>query len=376
MFEEWYFEELISKKIRDIWKLTDYFLLKSIDDIFNNTGINDLLNNKVTVEEIITKNKYDASVKSSIKWMLDRLVIDGYINKDGDYYIRENRKIDYNLSEIKEKAYKEAKNSLAAFNMLELMGKNYPDFLSGKKNGVDIMFSPENINIVNEYYSDNLFYNVHNIAGAKILNYDISKRKNPIVVEIGGGMGGGTKQFILQRLKENAPLDEFTYFFTDIANKLLRITKKDLLEITSDLNSFKFQKLNFNSALAEQGYEENSVDVIWGVNAAHVAYDLKFSLTELFKTLKPGGSLIISETVRPRGNKMIQQEFLLNTLRDYWNVKLDENIRTRHGFMEWRDWIKALEATGFVKAETIPDMSLLEKEYDNCYIAVIRGVKP
>ncbi|HPO51127.1 MAG TPA: methyltransferase, partial [Spirochaetota bacterium] len=352
------------------------FLLKSIDDIFNNTGINDLLNNKVTVEEIITKNKYDASVKSSIKWMLDRLVIDGYINKDGDYYIRENRKIDYNLSEIKEKAYKEAKNSLAAFNMLELMGKNYPDFLSGKKNGVDIMFSPENINIVNEYYSDNLFYNVHNIAGAKILNYDISKRKNPIVVEIGGGMGGGTKQFILQRLKENAPLDEFTYFFTDIANKLLRITKKDLLEITSDLNSFKFQKLNFNSALAEQGYEENSVDVIWGVNAAHVAYDLKFSLTELFKTLKPGGSLIISETVRPRGNKMIQQEFLLNTLRDYWNVKLDENIRTRHGFMEWRDWIKALEATGFVKAETIPDMSLLEKEYDNCYIAVIRGVKP
>jgi len=376
MFEEWYFEELVSEKIRDIWKLTDYYLLKQIDNILFKTGIKSLIKSKITVSEIIKHNNYSENVRSSIKWMLDRLSMDGYVGKENDYYFWLDKDIPYDLGYIKEKAQKEAENSIAAFNMLELMADNYPDFLSGKKNGVDIMFSPESIDIVNNYYSNNLFYNVHNIAGAKILNYDISQRSNPFIIEIGGGMGGGTKQFILQRLKDNLSLNNFTYCFTDIANKMLRTTKRDLLQITDKLSAFKFEKLNFNNSLKEQRFSENSADVIWGVNAAHVAYDLRFSLSEMYKTLKSGGSLIISETVRPSGNKMIQQEFLLNTLPDYWNVKLDKEIRPRHGFMEWQDWITALKSIGFVNVSTIPDMSLLDNKYDNCYVAVIRGIKP
>lgn len=376
MFEEWYFEELVNKKIRDIWKLTDHFLLGQIDKIFTVTGIKSLLLNKISINDIIKKGNYSSSAESSIKWMLDRLALDGYIKISNDSYQYTDRVVNFNLDEIKKRAFSEAENSIAAFNMLELMANNYPDFLLGKKNGVDIMFSPENIDIVNGYYSDNLFYNVHNIAGAKILNYDISKRVNPTILEVGGGMGGGTKQFLLQRIANGDPLDSFTYYFTDVANKMLRTTKKDLLQITDNISAFKFEKLNFNLSLKEQNFIENSVDVIWGVNAAHVAYDLRYSLTELYKTLKSGGSLIISETVRPEANKMIQQEFLLNTLLDYWNVKLDEEIRPRYGFMDWKDWVKAFQTMGFVNVESIPDMSILEKEYDNCYVAVIRGVKP
>lgn len=379
MFEDWYLNDLINKTIQNIWKLTDYYLLKSIDNILDKTNIKSILKDFVTIDTILSKNEYDPKVYNSLKWMLERLALEGYIEKKEEnsntFYKWSGKTIDYNLEEIRNKAEKYAPTSIAAFNMIKLMADNYPDFLSSKKSGVDIIFSPENIEITNEYYSNNLFYNVHNIAGAKIVNWDISSRDNPTIIEIGGGLGGGTKQFIIQRLKEGLSLNNFKYIFTDIANKMLRNTKKDLLSITDNLSSFEFKKLDFNSSLESQGYKPESADVIWGVNAIHVAYDLRFSLNEILKTLKKGGSFIISETVRPSGNKMIQQEFLLNTLSDYWNVKLDKDIRPRHGFMEWQDWVNAFINVGFKDVKTIPDMSILEQRYDNCYVAIIRGIK-
>lgn len=380
MFEKWYLEELISKTIRDIWKLTDYFLLKLISNILDKAEITPLLKSGTTVDSIIQKKDYPAKVYASLKWLLDRLKLDGFVSmrleNNVEFYTLSDKTMNYDLNTIKSQAEKASPESIAAFNMLELMANNYPDYLSGKKTGVDIVFSPENIDITNEYYSNNLFYNVHNISGAKIVNWDISSRKNPQILEIGGGLGGGTKQFVIQRLKDKAPLNVFNYCFTDVANKMLRSTKKALSTLTEDLSAFTFQKLDFNKNLSEQGYAENSYDVIWGVNAAHVSFDMRFSLNELFKTLKSGGSLIISETVRPIGNLMIQQEFVLNTLDDYWNVKLDEKIRPRHGFMDWSDWIGAFKEIGFINVETIPDMSVLQKEYDNCYVTVVRGIKP
>lgn len=378
MFEDWYLNELFSKKIRDVWKLTDYYLLKLIFNILDNTGILNQLKTAITVNEILKKQNYQPKVFSALKWMLDRLSLDGYlkiINQSELKYVLTDKKMEYNLAEIKEKAKRMAPDSIAAFNMLKLVADNYPSYLCGKKSGIDIAFSPENIEITNDYYRNNLFYNTHNITGAKILNFDMENRKNPTIIEIGGGLGGGTKQFVIQKLQKNNSISNFEYIFTDVANKMLRITKKSLLNITQELNCFKFKKLDFNKNLADQGYAENSVDIIWGVNAAHVAIDLRFTLNEFYKTLKPNGSIILAETVRPIGNTMIQQELLLNTLDDYWNVKLDEKIRPRHGFMDWTDWVNALKTMGFSNVETIPDMKILQEQYNNCYIAVIRGKK-
>ena len=375
MLEQWYLEELISQPIRDIWKQTDYYLLRQIFNILHETGMFEDLQKGTTVDSLIAAKSFDPNVKSSLKWLLDRLAEDEYATVSGDVYRLTDKPMTYDLEEVKNKAVSVAPNSVAAFNMLELMAKNYPDYLAGRKTGVDIMFSAENMEATNEYYSNNLFYNVHNICGAKVLNFDIESRKNPKILEIGGGFGGGTKQFVKQRLADGKAMNDFSYIFTDIANKMLRTAKRDLLTLTDDISSFSFTKLDFNKPLEPQGIAPNSLDVIWGVNAVHVAADMRFTLSELLKALKPGGSLIACETVRPIGNRMIQQEFLLNTLHDYWDVKLDPPVRPRHGFMEWTDWITAFKAIGFSKVETVPDMAYLQTQYDNCYCAVIRGTK-
>ena len=374
MFEEWYLNDLITKEIKDTWKQVDYYLLQLIFLIIEDSGIDSLLKVGTTPEEIVNKKQYIKNSKNAIKWMLDRLVIDSFLIIKDDIYYLTDKKPDYDLDYIVKMTEKIASKSTIAFKMLKLMADNYIDFFEGKKSGVDIMFSYQSELII-EYYSDNLFYNVHNILGAKILNYDIEKREKPVILEVGGGLGGGTKQFVTQRMDNGLPPNNFEYIFTDIANKMLRYTKKALNITDYNLQSFSFRKLDFNVSLAEQGFEENSIDVIWGVNALHVAYNLEWTLKELKKVLKSGGSLIISETVRPIGNRMIQQEFLLNTLPDYYNVKLDPEIRPQAGFMDWKYWINALKFCDFDNVETIPNMTILEKEYDNCYVAVIRGIK-
>lgn len=380
MFEDWYLNDLFSSKIREIWKLTDYYLLKCIFNILDETKILNHLNEFKSIDEIIQINNYPKKVFSAIKWIFDRLTLDDYLikerNSDIIKYKLSDKKMVYDLDKLENLAVQSAPSSIAAFNMLKLISDNYPKYLKGEKNGVDIIFSPDNIQITNEYYKNNLFYNVHNIAGAKILNWEIDNHNDPcVIVEIGGGLGGGTCEFIKQRQKSAQQLKPFKYYFTDIANKLLRSTKKDVESLSDERSNFEYKKMDFNKPIIDQGFEYNSVDIIWGVNAAHVANDLRFTLNEFYKSLKTGGAIILSETVRPVGNLMIQQELLLNTLDDYWNVKLDKDLRPVHGFMEWDNWINALKVIGFENVQTIPDMKYLQSKYDNCYVAVIRGIK-
>jgi SAM-dependent methyltransferase len=378
MFEEWYLSDLVNEKIRNIWKLTDYYLLRLIYDILEKTGVDTLLAKGSSVSGIIESKGFPAKVNSALTWMLDRLYLDKYIDRSGDsdpVYKFTGKTMEYNLEEIRNEAASKAPTSISALNMLQLVADSYPEYLNGTKLGVDIIFNPDAIDITNSYYTKNLFYNVHNIAGAKIINWDISQRENPKIIEFGVGLGGGTRQFVQQRVNENLPMTGFSYTYTDIANKMLRTTKKSIRELTEDISSFSSQKLDFNRDLTEQGIEDNSVDVLWGVNAIHVAVDMRKTMEYLYKALKPGGALIVSETVRPVGNSMIQQEFILNTLDDYWDVKLDPEIRPQHGFMDWTHWVNAFKAIGFSSVESIPDMSILQQQYDNCYVAVTRGVK-
>ena len=374
MFEEWYLNDLITEKIKATWKYTDHYLLKLIYEIMENSGIIGYLDSKTTIELIIEKQNYSPNTFKAIKWMLDRLALDGYVKNEDGYYVLTDKKMTIKTEEIMNFVDKNVPEGKTAFRMLETMAGSYPSFLKGEKSGVEIIFSPDNIDMTGNYYRYDLYYNVHNICGAKILNDDLEKRKNPNILEIGGGLGGGTIQFLKQRIENKSGMD-FNYIFTDIANKMLRTTKKEMLTISDNLTGFEFKKLDFNEDLLRQGYEENSFDVVWGVNAIHVAKDLEYTLKQIMKILKPGGVFLISETVRPEGNLMIQQEFILNTLLDYWNVKLDENYRKTSGFLSWREWKKSLESAGFQKVETVPDMATLEKQYDNCYVSVIRGMK-
>lgn len=379
MFENWYLTDLLNEDIKEIWPLTDKYLLQLIKTVLDKAKISEDLKDFISIEEIIRKHNYIKKAQIMLTWDLERLKYDGYVetreNKGITEYCYSKKNFDFDSEKIYNDCYKQDENSIYTFKLLSLIADNYEDLLKGTKKGIDLIYSPNNIHIINEYYDKGLFYNVNNVLGAKVLNYEIDCRNNPTILELGGGLGGGTKQFILQRKAEGNSLTSFHYHFTDIANSMLRKIKRPLEELAGSISNYEFSKFDFNKPLHETEMKENRYDIIWAVNAIHVAYDLKFTLSELYKLLKPEGVLLIVETVRPMCCPLVQHEFVINTLDDYTNIKLDESWRPSYGFMRWNNWTKALEAAGFDQVNTVPDMEVVEKQYNNCYTTVIRGIK-
>ena len=114
MFENWYLNELFSQTIKNVWKYTDYYLLKLIFNILNDTKIIDLLKNDISIDDIIKIKQYPFKVIPALKWMLDRLVLDKYITNNTAQSITKykltDKKMNYDLSEIKRKAIEIAQN--------------------------------------------------------------------------------------------------------------------------------------------------------------------------------------------------------------------------------------------------------------------------
>ena len=110
-----------------------------------------------------------------------------------------------------------------------------------------------------------------------------------------------------------------------------------------------------------QGFQGESFDIIFGVNVLHVAQDLPFSLHELFRHLNEGGMLFLAETIRPYPNRPMHHEFIFTLLENYWEVKLDEHVRTQHGFLTKDQWQELFKRAGFRNIESLTEL----ERYDN-----------
>ena len=379
MFEDWYLEDLLDKNVKTMWPLTDKYLLQLIKKVFDRIGISEDLKDFISIQQIMEKYNYVEKADRMLRWDLERLKFDEYVESKEEngvvFYKYTSKEMPTDYEEIYNWCNNEDPRSIHAFKLLALVADNYEDILEGKTSGVNVIYSPENIHIINEYYQYGLFYTVNNVLGGKVLNYEVDKRNNPKILELGGGLGSGTKQFLGQRKDAGKDLKSFVYNFTDVTNSMLRKTKKPIEEITGDLSNFEFNKHDFNKSLEELGLDEEQYDIIWAVNAIHVATNLKFTLQQLYRLLKPQGTLLIVETVRPEYCPWVQHEFIINSLDDYGNVELNDEWRPVHGFMRWTNWVKAVEAGGFDIVDTVPNMAEVEKRYNNCYATVIRGQK-
>ncbi len=379
MFEDWYLNDLIEDKIKASWKLSDHYLIALLYKVLLDSKLDKILQKSVTIDEIIKQNNYIDESRYLIRWILEKMALNGYISKETDSipikYKYTGKTNSDNPEAFLNEAVKYDEECFSTFKLIKIMCDEFLNFVTGKKNGIDIFFTPESIALMDHFYTKNLFYKAHNIGGAKIVNYLMEDKQNPLVIELGGGMGGGLRHFLIQRSKEKLNMNNFRYYFTDVANKLLRNSKKIVTDIAPECKQIDFKKLDFNKSFEEQAFEPEQADIVWGVNSLHVAYDLEYTLKEILKLLKKGGSIVVAETVRAKGNSMLQQEIMLNTITSYWDVKIDGVIRKDFGFMHWRDWVNALNQAGFVNVKTIPDMALAEEKYDNCYVGIITGQK-
>jgi len=92
------------------------------------------------------------------------------------------------------------------------------------------------------------------------------------ILEIGGGTGNGIRH-LFDVLQARGTLDRVErYIFTDVSPRFILGTRRAIREAYPSV-ACDWKYLDINKPFSIQGIEPDSVDLIYGVNAAHVAKD-------------------------------------------------------------------------------------------------------
>lgn len=254
---------------------------------------------------------------------------------------------------------------LAADPLFEFFARaeeHFPAFFSGKKIGPGIIFAKGDRSFWEALNGESIFFapyaELAAFAAVEVLPPGAS------VLEFGAGTGAATG-----RLLARAPAGLITsYVYTDVSSVFLQAGKRRFTEAPF----LEYKTLDLNVPPQAQGFAPGSFDLIYGVNALHVARSLPASLAYLKGLLKPSGRLLIGEGSPPDAGRMWRPDLLFGLLEGWWNVELTP-LRPRPGWLLPGEWRALFEAAGLVDVCALPGE---EPGAGDCYGGVVIGECP
>jgi SAM-dependent methyltransferase len=121
-----------------------------------------------------------------------------------------------------------------------------------------------------------------------------------------------------------------------------------------------------------QGIAPGSYDAVYSVNCFHVAQDLGFVLAEARRALKPGGTVVVSECLRPtKSARPIYVELVFDFLESFTHVKTDPVLRPTHGFLTPAAWRASFAEAGFSSVTVLPDVDALAENYPDFFVGAV-----
>jgi SAM-dependent methyltransferase len=241
--------------------------------------------------------------------------------------------------------------------------ENFPAFFTGKKIGPGIIFAKGDRSFWEALNGESIFFSPYAelaaFVAAELLKSDSA------VLEVGAGTGAATGR-LLVRMPEGVPA---SYVYTDVSSVFLQMGKRRF----HNSKFVEYKTFNMNVPPQEQGFEAGGFDLIYGVNALHVARDISASLEYLRTLLKPSGRLLIGEGSPPDARRMWRPDLLFGLLDGWWNVELVPVLRPRPGWLMPGDWRALFESAGFANVCTLPGEDYFGGD---CYGGVIIGENP
>lgn len=152
------------------------------------------------------------------------------------------------------------------------------------------------------------------------------------ILEIGGGTGATTR-FVLKEL-ENVAAE---YSFTDISKYFFKAAE----ERFGSFPGFSIREFNLDEDAEEQGFHENSYDIILAAYVLNNVKDSVKALQSMEKLLAPGGLILFSEPLGEEPNLMISQSFLM--------TEAEDEERESRPFLGREGWMKAMEKLSYDK---------------------------
>ena len=201
--------------------------------------------------------------------------------------------------------------------------------------GDDVMF---------RWYTKSVTYDVFNQLSRETLRCLLSQRDQPIrVIEVGAGTGGMTAN-LLDLFRP----DQTQYLFTDVGKYFLRSARRRF----EAFPFVEYQRLDLEQSYCEQGFLENSCDLVIANNVIHDTKNVAFTLENLRKTLSPGGMLLMLELTDPQS----WWHMCFGSLDGWWRFKSDPSD-TREDLMLLKrgEWLDLLSDSGFAETAVLSD---------------------
>lgn len=242
--------------------------------------------------------------------------------------------------------------------------RDLPAVLSGEKQGTDVLMPGGSTHLVAELYKSNVqteFYNrlvadqVVERAGRHVRRFP---RSTVQVFEVGAGTGG-TSEFVFDALGSIGQSSR--YFFTDIGAAFVEDARR---RFSDRVPGAEFCVFDIERAAEGQGFEPHSMDVVVASNVLHATRDIRTTLANCARLLKPSGVLIVNELTR-----RLDYNTLTFGLTDGWWLFEDEDVRIPGSpLLAAATWRRMLREAGLSDIDVHGVPGVQEEEQAQCVV--------
>ena len=330
-------------------RVCDLYLI----DLFRRLGLSELLREPKTAVELVKEFEFVESADITLQAMLWRLGTNTKAVKilETQSPVQFQRKVEPSdplpeLDKIRAELCKLGNHYETALEFMDFGSQQFVTALKDQPALFDRLLSGQKTGFDELWYratNEDPLQDIHGEMGAAAI---VELSLGGDFLEIGGGTGNGLRH-LLDQLSQKDQLERVkSYTFTDISLKFIMGTRHHTKSFPKLKINWQF--LDINKPFGDQKIQEESVDIIYGVNAAHVAKDIVDFLGQCKRSLRPGGRIVFAERVRAHPMEMAPRELALN-LSTYHRTaaKLNPEYRPIHCYLTTENLLKVLGMAGF-----------------------------
>ncbi|MBO8191789.1 SDR family NAD(P)-dependent oxidoreductase [Streptomyces oryzae] len=243
--------------------------------------------------------------------------------------------------------------ALPAAELLVRCLRALPDVLTGRRDGVDVLFPDGSADLVSRFYQSDPVMEQYNQLLGQVLAEVVEtipggRSRRPVrILEVGAGTGATTRA----ALAALAPFgDRVHYTYTDLSSTFLRYGRREF----GERSGTDFRVLDIERPPAEQGFAgEPGYDVVLAANVLHATRRIETTLDHVKDLLVPGGLVVVNEGIRPAAYLTL----IFGLTRGWWLAE-DTALRLPAApVLTAQRWLDALTAAGFAPAAelALPD---------------------
>ena len=374
-FTAWCRDELYTPEVIRATAIVNRYCDLGLEAVYRSLGLHARLQAPKTAAEVVADLGFVASADVTLRDMLRRLATrTGCVASDGAAdprytAVRAPEDPTVELASLRAEASRLGTAYLAALDFLDLGIDKFahalrddPDFMDRLLSGRDDEFAI----LWHRATNEDPLQDLHGRMGAVAID-EIFGRGT--ILEVGGGTGNGIRH-VLRHFSDKRALHRIEkYVFTDISTRFVLNTKHEMNAKYPDVNcAWKFYDLN--RTFESQRFAPESVDLVYAVNAAHVAKDIVAFVKDCLSVLRPGGHIVFAERVRVNPFEMAPRELTLNLSIYHRHASERAPYRPMQCYLAPENWAEVFARAGAEVSTLMPDIAALAGHFPEQYAGV------